>query len=185
MASLTIDVGTRSPLGRDHPGENPLVAGGGDESAVYPGLSGAVAHDRGVRTPADEQLDRLDQHGLAGTGFTGDRGQTCTERQLDAFDDPEILDVEFRQHCVDLGSAIGEAELGLQDLVIVLVAEAHEVGGRLRWGAPNDVAVVERRDRLAVEHELGDAVAGYLDLDGLGTGRAPVCGRTACAATPA
>jgi hypothetical protein len=57
-----------------------------------------VAHHRGVGPTTDEQLDRLDQHRLAGPGLTGDRRQSGAERQLDTLDHAEVLDVQFGQH---------------------------------------------------------------------------------------
>ena len=72
----TVDVGPRPPVGRDHPGEHVSITVGGDEPAVDPGLVGAVADHRRVGPATDEQLDRLDQHRLAGAGLAGQRRQT-------------------------------------------------------------------------------------------------------------
>ena len=60
-----VDVGPRAAVGGHHAGQHELVVAD-DEAAVDAGLVGAGAHDRGVGAPADEQLERLDEHRLAG-----------------------------------------------------------------------------------------------------------------------
>ena len=66
-----------------------------DEAAVDACLGGAGAHDRGVGPPADQQLDRLDQHRLAGAGLTGERGEPGPSTQVGALDHAQVLDVQL------------------------------------------------------------------------------------------
>ncbi len=71
----TVDVGPRSTVGRDHPRHDVLVVAD-HEPAFDPCLGRARADDRRIGATADQQVDRLDQHRLAGTGLAGERGQT-------------------------------------------------------------------------------------------------------------
>jgi hypothetical protein len=50
---------------------------------------------------------------------------------------------------------VGEAELGLQDLVVALVPRSGRSSRSRRRRAGHDIAVVERRDRLTVERQFG------------------------------
>ena len=56
-----VDVRAAATVGRQHAREHRLVAGlRVHEPALDARFVGAVAHQRGVGAPADEQLDRLD-----------------------------------------------------------------------------------------------------------------------------
>ena len=101
----TIEVRPRSAGRGDDPGEDAFVSVSGDETPVDSGLVGSVADARAVGTPTDEQLDRLDQHRLAGAGLAGHGRQPDPERQLDTIDHTQILDVQFGQHATITVSA--------------------------------------------------------------------------------
>ncbi len=64
-----------------------------DESALDPGFRRAVPDHRGIGSTADEEFDRLDEHRLARTRLTGQRGEARLEHQVELLDDPEVLDV--------------------------------------------------------------------------------------------
>ena len=93
-----VDVGPRAPLRGDDTGQHPLGALRRDEPTVDSSFSCSVTDRRRVGPTADEQLDRVDQHRLAGTGLPRDGRETGTESQFDALDDAEVLDVEFGEH---------------------------------------------------------------------------------------
>ena len=59
---------------------------------------------------------------LARAGLAGDRGQARAEEQVEVGDDAEVVDAQLDQHLRAL--PVGEAELGLQDLVEVAGPEA-------------------------------------------------------------
>ena len=69
-----VDVSAGATVGRDDAGQHDLVVAG-HEATVDAGLGRAGSHDRGVGAATDEQLERLDQHRLAGPGLARDRGR--------------------------------------------------------------------------------------------------------------
>ena len=126
-----VDVGAAATVAGQHAREHGLVAGlGVHEPSFDARFVGAVAHERGVGAPADEQLDRLDEERLARAGLAGDRGEAGLgpEHEVEVGDDPEIDDVQLDQHQLP----VGEAELGLQDLVEVAGAEGDDAGRQRR-----------------------------------------------------
>ena len=68
------------------------------EPAVDARFGGTGAHHRRVGPTTHEQLDRFDDHRLAGAGLTRDGRQTWSEDQLDALDHAEVLDVQLGEH---------------------------------------------------------------------------------------
>jgi hypothetical protein len=94
----SVDVGPRTAVGGDDPGEHRLDAVRGDETPVDACLGRTVADDRGVGAATDQQLDRLDEHRLARPGLAGDCGQPRPEHEFDAFDHSEVLEVQFGEH---------------------------------------------------------------------------------------
>ena len=116
-----VDVGAAAAVAGQDAREHGLLAGRRvDEAPFDPGFGRAVAHERGVGAAADEQLHRFDDEGLARAGLAGDRGHPGrgVEHQVQVGDDPEIDHVQFDEHALP----VGEAELGLQDLVEVALA---------------------------------------------------------------
>jgi hypothetical protein len=96
-----VDVGPRPSVGGDHPGQHDLVGAVGrrdEQPAVDPCLGCSGADHGGVGAPADEQLDRLDEHRLAGPGLAGERRQPPVEDEHGVLDHPEVLDVQFGEH---------------------------------------------------------------------------------------
>ena len=63
-----------------------------DEPALHDGLGRPGPHDRRIGPSAQQQLDSPHDHGLAGTGLTGDRGEARTEHHLDLVDHPQSGD---------------------------------------------------------------------------------------------
>ena len=57
-----------------------------------------MADDRRIGAATDDELERLDEHRLAGAGLAGDRGQPAAEDEVDASDDTEVLDVQLGEH---------------------------------------------------------------------------------------
>ena len=79
-----VDVGPRPAVGGDHPRQHDLVGAVGvdDEAPVDAGLgSRPVRTIAGVGAAADQQVDRLDEHRLAGAGLAGQRGHPGVEHE--------------------------------------------------------------------------------------------------------
>ncbi len=68
-----VDVGPAAPVAGHRPGHDHLAVAV-DEAALDPGLVGPGAHQRGVGPAADQQLDGVDHHRLAGAGLAGHGG---------------------------------------------------------------------------------------------------------------
>ena len=92
-----VDVGPAAPVGRHHPGEHDLAAVE-LEATLHDGFGGPRSNEGGVGSPADQQLDGLDQHRLAGAGLTGERGHARPEHQDELADHPEVVDAQLGEH---------------------------------------------------------------------------------------
>ena len=95
-----VDVGAAAAVAR-HDTRRARVSSpvsGSHEAALDPRLGRAVAHEAGVGAAADEQLERLDEQGLARAGLAGDRGEPAPSDQVEVGDDPEVHDVQLDQH---------------------------------------------------------------------------------------
>ena len=64
------------------------------------GALGAFAHQGGVATAADQELDRVDEDRLAGAGLAGERGEARAELERRSFDDDEVRRLERAQHAI-------------------------------------------------------------------------------------
>ena len=69
-----------------------------DETRVDASFGSAVADDRRIGAATDDELERLDEHRLAGAGLPRDGGQPAGEDKVDRLDDTEVLDVQLGQH---------------------------------------------------------------------------------------
>ena len=69
-----------------------------DEAALDPRGGGVAAHRAGVRTLAEQQAERLDDHRLARTGLPGERREPRAEGQGGLGDHPEVVDAELGDH---------------------------------------------------------------------------------------
>ena len=76
-----VDVGPRPSLGGHDAAEDDLVAVITDEPGVDASLGCPGADDQRVGPPTDDEVQRLDEHRLAGTGLAGDRRQAGAERR--------------------------------------------------------------------------------------------------------
>jgi hypothetical protein len=101
-----VDVGPAAPDAGHDPSQHHLAVAG-DEPALDHGLVGPVAHDARIGAPADEQLDGLDQHGLAGAGLPGEGGHAGPEDERHVVDDAEVTDAQLGQHDVTAGAPRG------------------------------------------------------------------------------
>ena len=61
-------------------------------------LVGTMANHAGVRPVAKCQVEGIKQDGFAGTGFTGQDGQTGFQFQIQAFNDGKVPDMDMSQH---------------------------------------------------------------------------------------
>jgi hypothetical protein len=75
--------------------------GGGNFSSI-----GAMSNHLGTGSATDRQLQRVDQNGFAGAGFTGEHGKAFAKIEFNALDDREVTDVQVAQHD-ERGSAQG------------------------------------------------------------------------------
>ena len=75
------------------------------EHALHVGLRRAWAHDPGPRLAAEQQIQRVREHGLARPGLPREHVQARPETELGPLDQQEVLDAEFVEHA--LGSTSG------------------------------------------------------------------------------
>ncbi len=108
------DEGPRSALGGDVAGQDDaivldlaagvlhrvgeVVRGRRPDDALDPGGSSAGAHRAAVGAATQDQAEGGDEHGLAGTGLTGDDGQSRAELEGRRIDDPEGSDPDLLKH---------------------------------------------------------------------------------------
>ena len=108
------DEGAGAALGRDVAGQHhpavldlsPGLLDGGREPgqvadpdhALHPRAAGAGADGPAVGAAAEEQAERGHDHGLAGTGLTGDDGQARAELEGRGVDDAERADPDLLKH---------------------------------------------------------------------------------------
>jgi len=120
-----------------------------DEPPFDRGLRRAVAHHDGIWAAAHEEGQRLDHHGLAGTGLAGDGGHSRAEFHTHLIDDAEVPDDEFDEH----DSAISQCEAGSDDSVEITPTEDDELcvdrGGLAEHRGPG----IECGDRGAVDDQ--------------------------------
>src|SRR5688572_30131152 len=78
------------------------AVGGVAADALEDGLNGggvfAGAHEVRTRSTAGEEVDRFDEHGLAGAGFAGEHGEPRREIDLKVIDHRKIANAEEAQH---------------------------------------------------------------------------------------
>jgi hypothetical protein len=59
---------------------------------------GTFAYHAGIGTAADQQLDRIHQHGLAGAGLPGQHREPLFELEARGLHEDEVADLERAQH---------------------------------------------------------------------------------------
>src|SRR5699024_4061267 len=98
---------------------NAFAHGFGDtgEDAFDLGLVRSPADDGGADLAAHEQCQGGDEHGLAGTGLTGDDGQAGVEFDLGLGDHSELGDPQFGDHSglLDRSPPTGDGQSELRD----------------------------------------------------------------------
>ena len=98
----------RAALRADAPGEHDLLRVGGQalaelaaqrgrqlEHALHVGLGGARAHDAGAGPAAEQQIERVGEHGLARTGLPREHVQARGQAQLGPLDEQKVLDTQL------------------------------------------------------------------------------------------
>ncbi len=114
--------GSRPSRGHDPASTISSPVSASHEATLDARLVGAGAHEAGVGPAADQQLDGLDQQRLAGAGLARERGQARAEHQGQlARSTPRFATCSSTSI---RALPIGQAELGLQDLVEVAWPEA-------------------------------------------------------------
>ena len=104
-------VGARAPLGAHAPGEHDLLRVGGQplaelaaqrrrqlEDPLDVGLRRAGPHDPRPRAAAEQQVERMGEHGLARARLAREHVQARGEAQLGPFDEEEVLDAQLQEH---------------------------------------------------------------------------------------
>ena len=71
---------------------------GQPQPAFDHGAAGIGAHPPSVGTPAEQQAEAGDNHGLAGAGLTGDDGESGAQGQGGVGYDAEARDPQLLQH---------------------------------------------------------------------------------------
>ena len=105
------DVGSRPSVGPHATREHDLVAVGGEpfgerrlehgralEYALDVRLRGAGSHDCGPRAAAEQKVERVGEHRLAGTGLAGEDVQPRSKAELGPLDQEQVLDTKLVQH---------------------------------------------------------------------------------------
>ena len=147
-------IGARAPV-RAHPtGEHELLGALGAGSAelgelaragslgererpLDVGLAGAGAHDPRPRTPSEQQVERVGEHGLARARLPGEYVQPRREAQLGPLDQQQVLDAKLAQHRAGLAArADGSARTE------ITAGRAHDLG----TGNASRLETVGRRD---------------------------------------
>ena len=82
--------------GRQHLGTGQL--GRDREHSLDVGLGGAGADDPAPGAPAEQQVERLGQQGLAGAGLAGHDVESRSQCQLGPVDQQQVLHPQFLQH---------------------------------------------------------------------------------------
>ena len=182
VAKRPLTYARERPFDRDHPRQDQLVVAD-DEAALHPRLVRAGAHDRRIGTATDEQADRLDQHRLAGPGLARQHGESLVEHEVEPRRSRRGLRCAVRGASgAWSGSAVGQPELRLQDLVEATAPEPDELG---RASTTPRSATVSPSVRLAVAcPSIDSTTARWPSTSTRPTrpGRGRACGRTACAA---
>ena len=73
-------------------------AGREREDTLHPRLIGAGTNDLRARAPSQQQIERMGEDRLAGSGLPGDRVQSRVEAQLRPLDQEQVLDPQLEQH---------------------------------------------------------------------------------------
>ena len=101
----------RAALGAHAPGQHDLLGIVGQpvrqlraqlfgqrEHALDVGLGGAWPHDPLAGLAAQQQVQRVGEHGLPGAGLAGQDVQPLAQAQLGPFDQEQVLDAKLFQH---------------------------------------------------------------------------------------
>ena len=128
---------------------------------------GAGAHHFGAGAAATEQLQRIDQHRLAGAGLAGEHRQPAAEVDFDRIDDGQIADLQMSQHAsaLLLLFAAPPAQFGAQQAEIIVTGrmqESDRIGGCRDLEA---VAGLQVAEPGAVAGDFGQADTAIMGLD--------------------
>ncbi len=100
---LAVHVATRAPLGGNDAAEDDLVVvgtglAGHREPTLDHARLGSGANPGGIGLATQQQCQRLDDHGLAGTGLARERAHSGPEVEAEIGDHTEVTDGELEQH---------------------------------------------------------------------------------------
>ncbi len=93
-----VHVGPRAPVSRDHARQDGFVACVAAKASLDPGFRRALADERRIRAPTEEEVERLDEQRLARARLPRDGGEAVAEEHGGVVDDAEVADVELLQH---------------------------------------------------------------------------------------
>src|SRR5205085_2186097 len=105
---MAIDEAARAAGAIDRPSQHQLAGIAGEVALLEPGahrlrdleFAGelgplrTLAHHGGIGTPADEELDGVDENRFTGAGFAGEDGEPLAELERGAVDEDKIADFE-------------------------------------------------------------------------------------------
>ena len=83
-----------------------LASAGAFEDRLHGRRVFSSADEIGAGPAADEQIQRLDEHGFAGAGFSGEHGETRLEVDFELIDNRKMPDAEITQHVDRKSNAI-------------------------------------------------------------------------------
>ena len=123
-----VEVGARAPVGADAAREHQLLGVGAQALAellaqavragrrpLDVGLAGAGANDPRPRAPAQQQVERVGEHRLAGAGLAGEHVQPGRQPQLGLLDQQQVLDAKLLQHVRWSSSGTGTASSAVSE----------------------------------------------------------------------
>ncbi len=122
-----VEVGAGAPVGAHTPGEHELLGVGAEQlrERIAQALVGSVEdtldvclararpHDPARRAAAQQQIERVGEHRLAGPGLAGEDVQPRSEAQLSTLDQQQVLDAQLLQHASRCSSAGDGSRNGL------------------------------------------------------------------------
>ena len=92
-----VHVGATAPVDRHDTRHDPFLVTD-DETTFDSCFGGAGPDSSGVGTTTHQQVDRLDEHRLAGPGLAGHGDQPRSEDEIESIDHSEVFDVQLDEH---------------------------------------------------------------------------------------